>query len=67
MRVSCDPKDQGFSPHFNQFIPTLNGLAMPHAVTADEELGIVRVMGRLSNGDEVEQVLFGMVKIERLH
>ena len=70
MRISCDPNDHGFHPgahpgtlDFLRFIVTLDGEPMPHAVTADEELGIVHIVhgtGRLI-------VLRGNVKIKSIH
>lgn len=63
MRVSFDPDDQGFHPGRAQFAVTLDGKLMPHAVTADEELGLVHV---LTAGPETA-VLRGRVKIESLH
>jgi len=67
MRISCDPGDQGFTPAHAQFIATLDGMAMPHAVMADEELQMIRIVGRTPCGSVIDQVLFGRVKIERVH
>jgi hypothetical protein len=67
MRISCDRTDQGFSPTFEQFVPTLNGHPMLDAITADEEMGMVRVVDRDGAGNTIERVLFGCVKIERVH
>ena len=67
MRVSCDQGDQGFTPAHDRFIATLNGTPVPHAITADEELGLVRVVDRDRRGNIFEHALFGLVKIERLH
>lgn len=63
MRVSVDPNDQGFHPRGPQYIVTLNGKVVPHAVTADEELGLVHV-GILG---EKLRVLQGVVKIASVH
>lgn len=67
MRISCDRADQGFSPTFDQFIPTIDGVAIPYAITADEELGFIRFPSRRKDGANIEQMLFGRVKIERVH
>lgn len=67
VRISADPRDQGFSPAHYQFRATLNGMPVPHALTADEELGLVRVVTNGGNGEAVEHVLFGRVRIERVH
>jgi hypothetical protein len=64
MRISCDPDDQSYHPGSGRFIAMLNGSAVPHAITADEELGLVHVV---ADDEGNTSVLFGRVTIERLH
>jgi hypothetical protein len=63
MRISADPSDMGFHPQASRFLVTLNGKPVPHARTADEELGLVHVWQE----NAPDRTLAGDVKIERLH
>lgn len=64
MRISCNPDDQGFMPEsMRHHLVTLNGKPMPHAITADEELGLIWVF----SNEGIADVLSGLVKIETLH
>jgi hypothetical protein len=68
MRISCDPGDQGFTPSFYRFAVTFDGQAAPHTITADEELGLVRIVTQFTPmSPPSEHVLFGAVRIHRLH
>lgn len=67
MRISADPSDQGFSPRAQCFGVTLNGKPVCGVITADEELGLVRIVARATPEGLEETTLFGIVTLELLN
>ena len=67
MRISVDMGDPGYAPNWHQFGVVLNDRPVINTITADEELGLVRLAVADEQGRQVEKVLFGNVKIERVH
>jgi hypothetical protein len=64
MRISIDRDDPGYMPEGLRWrMPTLNGKPMPHAVTADEELGLIYVFQE----EGPPKFLQGEVKLETIH
>lgn len=67
MRISIDMADQGFSPRAIHFGVTLNGKPVCGVITADEELGLVRIANRETPAGIEETTLFGTVIVEMLN
>ncbi len=60
MRISIDRDDPGFCPSIERYAITLDNAPVINAITADEELGLIRLLG-----DGGLEILIGNVKIER--
>ena len=74
MRISINPRDRGYRPGVWQFRVTLDGIRQLHAITADDDIGLI-VRHKLNDygslitdphGNIVQETRYGVVKINRV-